>query len=387
MRLDVGDERTREWLEDLRPTTRSSTRATRRRRGGRLGRGRGRAREPLLPLPGSRRSSPTRPSRTTTSPAATRARSSTSPAWASSRAPSDADAARALRRVPARRRAQRYFAEEAEEAEYPLVAGIAPKPALPPLADSPAGPTSTLGVRRRARADARAAERDRLHVVSRVRGARTAAAARRSSCPRRHRRAAAAPARVPRRPRDGGAAAAWRVLDAPDTLELDAGAPACSCVGVTRRRSRSACSLAWLATRTDLPGRARLGGARRPAARDPELRGGALRCSGVRPARAAPAASSVRRRAAAGDLRLLGGAPRADALDVPVRPTAGRRRRCAGSTRRSRRRRARSGARPARSSARDAAGAPAVDRRRRAARRAVHDLRLRRRVADAVRRA
>ncbi len=67
---------------------------------------------------------------------------------------------------------QRFYTDTAEEAEYPLVAGI-------PAKDGPAAARHARGagrrpehVRRRARVDARAAPRDRLPVVSRRAGGR-----------------------------------------------------------------------------------------------------------------------------------------------------------------------------------------------------------------------
>ena len=69
-------------------------------------------------------------------------------------------------------RAQRFYADEAEEAEYPLVAGIPARTGLPPL-DELQGPDvdlSTFGAE--LERDARAAARDRLPVVSRRSGRR-----------------------------------------------------------------------------------------------------------------------------------------------------------------------------------------------------------------------
>ena len=129
------------------PTSRSSTRRTSQvaRGAGRPARSSVGLRQPLLPLPAARRSSRTRPSPTTTSAGG-------DPGALVNVAGVGVLAARATTR---RRReqfvefllsdeGQRFYAEEAEEAEYPLVAGIEPKEGLPPLGVAP-GPDVALG--------------------------------------------------------------------------------------------------------------------------------------------------------------------------------------------------------------------------------------------------
>ena len=200
MRLDAGEERTRQWLEDLKRNDpkfyERNTPVVEAAASGEIER---RARQPLLPLPrqgGARRRRADR--RTSTCRATTPARSSASPARAFSTAPttptrrsasssscSPTSSSASTPRRPRRRRSR-------------SSTGIAPKPGVPTLDElSGRGPDVDLSaLRRRARADARAAERDRLHVVRRGQDGGRPRLARPARA--RHRRAAAPPARVPR---------------------------------------------------------------------------------------------------------------------------------------------------------------------------------------------
>ena len=90
-----------------------------------------------------RRSSPTRRSRTTTSRATTPARSSARPGSGSSSGAEHDEAAREFVEFLLSEEGQRFYAEEAEEAEYPLIDGVEPKEGLPPL-DELEGPDIDL---------------------------------------------------------------------------------------------------------------------------------------------------------------------------------------------------------------------------------------------------
>ena len=150
MRLTVGEERDARMARGARGERRPrSTRRTRRSSRRSPRRDRGRARQPLLPLPrqggaagrAGREPLPRGddPVRSSTSQA-----SGVAQADRRRRAPS-------VRRVPALRRGSAFYVEEAEEAEYPLVAGIEPSDGLPPLDE-------LAGAGRRARRSARARE-------------------------------------------------------------------------------------------------------------------------------------------------------------------------------------------------------------------------------------
>ena len=180
----------------------------------------------------------------------------------------------------------------------------------------------------------------------------------------------------------GGGGRGWRILGRQSTVELvlQTGALVLAVDGRDDRRRRAP-RLARDAHRP--PGPALLGGSGGPAARDPELRCRVLPARRVRAE--GPAPEDPRRRAPAGDLRLLGRARGAHPLDVPVRLPAHRGR---APRARPRARGGRSRARALASAhvrARDAPRSPAGDRLGSAARRALHPVGLRRRVAHALR--
>ena len=281
---------------------------------------------------------------------------------------------------------QRFYTEEAEEAEIPLVDGIEPKEGVPTLDElASRGPDvdlSSFGAE--LERDARAPERDRLHVVIRGRAGRGRAplSLLLPACVTVALLLLPLAYLVARASSGGGRG--WRVLTRSNTLELiwstwPARGRRHARLGHDRRLGR-------VADDAHRPARpAALGGRRRAAARDPELRRRLLPARRVRAPRAA--AAVARGRAAAGDLRLLGRARGADPLHLPLRAAA----RLGGAARA--RPGARGGGPRARADAgrrlppRDAACAAAVDRCRGAARRALHALGLRRRLADALRRA
>ena len=120
MRLSAGEERTREWLEAIKANDRSSTRRTRRSSRPSPRRDRGRVRQSLLPLPrqgGAARRAGREPlPRRATIPA----RSSAPPASESSTSRQPRGAERFVEFLLSDE-GQRFYTEEAEEAEYPLV--------------------------------------------------------------------------------------------------------------------------------------------------------------------------------------------------------------------------------------------------------------------------
>ena len=202
MRLDAGEERTKQWLEELKANDpKFYEKNTPIVEAVAVGRDRARARQPLLPLPRQGGAAATRRSRTSTCPATIPARSSASPARASSTAPttptprsgsssscSPTSSSASTPRRPRRRRSRSSTGSTPKE-------GV---PTLDELADSgPDVDLSSFG--RGAREDARAAERDRLHVVSHAGETRRRAPLSLLLPARRHRRAAAPPARVPDR--------------------------------------------------------------------------------------------------------------------------------------------------------------------------------------------
>ena len=230
--------------------------------------------------------------------------------------------------------------------------------------------------------DARAAERDRLHVVSRGRRGRAPLSP--PPARRRHRRAAAAPARLPRRargrqqPRPG--TCSWRA----NTLEL-IWSTGLLVAGVTAASVTIGVSLAWLVTRTDLPGRRLWAVAAALPLVIPSYVAAFCLLGAFGPRGLLQQLLGVERLP---EIYGYWGALAALTLSTyPVRAPA----------RLGRAARARPVARGGRPRPRpdavrglpagDAARAAAVDRRRRAARRALHALGLRRRLADAVRRA
>ena len=132
-------------------------------------RDRARARQPLLPLPRRRRRTRTRRSRTTSStgedPGALVSASQASAILETAR---HADAAQQFVEFLLSEPSQRFYAEEAEEAEYPLVDGHRRRRRASRRSTRSSGPQIELDrARPRAREDARAAERGRLHDVSR----------------------------------------------------------------------------------------------------------------------------------------------------------------------------------------------------------------------------
>ena len=176
MRLDLGRRRDAgvargdegERREDLREEHAD-------RRGGRLRRDRRRGSSTTTTSRSSRRSSRTRRSRTTSSPGTTRARSSASPGPASSRAPTRRTTRRRFVEFLLSDDAQRFYVEEAEEAEYPLVDGVEPSAGSRAARRDRGARRGADRLRRRAGGDGRAPPRDRLAHLMRsgaVRGRR-----------------------------------------------------------------------------------------------------------------------------------------------------------------------------------------------------------------------
>ena len=144
MRLSAGEEKTKQWLVDLKKNEPKNVREEHAdRRSPRDRRDRPRARQPLLPLPRQ-------------GGAAGRADREPLPRAGRSRRARQRRGRRGARKRRRTRRApsssstillsddgQRFYTESAEEAEYPLVAGIAAKEGLPPL-DSLEGPDVDL---------------------------------------------------------------------------------------------------------------------------------------------------------------------------------------------------------------------------------------------------
>jgi iron(III) transport system substrate-binding protein len=127
MRLSLGDERTRGWLEALRCERREDLREEPPdRRGGRGGRGRRRTRQPLLPRARQGGAAHDAPVANHLFEAGDPARSSASRGPASSRATDQRDDAEAFVEFLLSEDAQRFYVDQAEENEYPLVAGIDP---------------------------------------------------------------------------------------------------------------------------------------------------------------------------------------------------------------------------------------------------------------------
>ena len=160
MRLSVGEDATREWLEGSRPTTRSSTRRTRRSSRRSPRRDRRRLRQPLLPLPrqGGAAGRPGReplPARRRPGALVRRRRRRLEGAddeEARSASSSSCSPTRASGSTP--RRPRRRSTRSST--------GIEPRAGLPPLEELQGPDIAARRPRRRARGDARAAERDRL---------------------------------------------------------------------------------------------------------------------------------------------------------------------------------------------------------------------------------
>ena len=172
-----------------------------------------------------------------------------------------------------------------------------------------------------------------------------------------------------------GEAQTWRLVW--NTVLLAVGVVVCAVV--------VAVPLAWLVTQDRSSGPPAVGNRRSPPLRHPELRRRLLPARLLR--RARDPRGRTRRRAPARDPGLLGIAPRAHARDLPVRVPA-------HAVRAPRARPVARGGGPrsrqlaeAHLPPRHRAGTPARGRPRRAARRAVHAVRLRRRLADELRHA